>query len=85
MILDGSDATIGATALSTARLVGQSFALKYSANKLPSADEPAPSAPLEVRTQVWYNPDFDSALLHDPRRDRHDSYPSSPPSSPPPP
>jgi ABC-2 type transport system permease protein len=63
MILDGSDATIGATALSTARLVGQSFATKILGEQAALSGRPAPSAPLEVRTQVWYNPNFDSAFF----------------------
>ena len=63
MILDGSDATIGATALSTARLVGQSFATKILGEQAALSGRPAPSAPLEVRTQVWYNPNLNSAFF----------------------
>ena len=63
MILDGSDATIGATALSTARLVGQSFATKILGEQAALSGRAAPSAPLEVRTQVWYNPNLDSAFF----------------------
>jgi ABC-2 type transport system permease protein len=63
MILDGSDATIGATALSTARLVGQSFATKIISEQAALSGRAAPSAPVEVRTQVWYNPDLNSAYF----------------------
>ena len=63
MILDGSDATIGATALSTARLVGQSFATKILGEQASLSGRPAPSAPIEVRTQVWYNPNLNSAFF----------------------
>ncbi len=63
MILDGSDATIGATALSTARLVGQSFATKILSEQASLSGRAAPSAPVEVRTQVWYNPDLNSAYF----------------------
>jgi ABC-2 type transport system permease protein len=63
MVLDGSDATIGATALSTARLVGQSFATKILSEQASLSGRSAPSAPVEVRTQVWYNPDLNSAYF----------------------
>ena len=63
MVLDGSDASIGATALSTARLVGQSFATKILSEQASLSGRAAPSAPVEVRTQVWYNPDLDSAYF----------------------
>jgi ABC-2 type transport system permease protein len=63
MVLDGSDATIGATALSTARLVGQSFATKILSEQAALSGRAAPSAPVEVRTQVWYNPDLNSAYF----------------------
>jgi ABC-2 type transport system permease protein len=63
MVLDGSDATIGATALSTARLVGQSFATKIMSEQAALGGRPVPSAPVEVRTQVWYNPDLNSAYF----------------------
>ena len=53
MILDGSDATIGATALSTARLVGQAFATGILTKQASLGGRAAPSAPVEVRTLVW--------------------------------
>jgi ABC-2 type transport system permease protein len=64
MILDGSDASVGSTALSAARLVGQSYAVKVlteqaSQRGLAAVVQP----PLEVRTQVWYNPDLVSAYF----------------------
>jgi ABC-2 type transport system permease protein len=64
MILDGSDASIGSTALSTARLIGQSYAidvLTEEANRQGRGATVQP--PLEVRTQVWYNPDLVSAYF----------------------
>jgi len=63
MVLDGSDASIGATALSTARLVGQSFATKILSEQASLSGRAAPVPPVEVRTQVWYNPDLDSAYF----------------------
>ncbi|MBK8619893.1 MAG: ABC transporter permease [Anaerolineales bacterium] len=66
MVLDGSDATVGATALSTARLVGQAYSTKILGEQTALAGRVAPSAPVEVRTQVWYNPDLDSAFFNIP-------------------
>lgn len=63
MVLDGSDASIASTALSTARLVGQSFATDILSEQTALSGRPAPSAPVEVRTQVWYNPDLNSAYF----------------------
>ena len=63
MVLDGSDASIGSTALSTARLVGQSYGTKILGEQASLSGRSAPSAPVEVRTQVWYNPDLNSAYF----------------------
>lgn len=66
MVLDGSDASVGATALSTARLVGQAYSTKVLSEQTLQSGRGAPSAPLEVRTQVWYNPDLDGAYFNIP-------------------
>jgi len=64
MILDGSDATVGATALSTARLIGQSHSIKVLTEQAARQGRAgAVQPPLEVRTQVWYNPDLRSAYF----------------------
>jgi ABC-2 type transport system permease protein len=64
MILDGSDATVGATALSTAKLIGQSHAINVLAEQAARQGRSAAvQPPLEVRTQVWYNPDLRSAYF----------------------
>lgn len=63
MVLDGSDATIGSTALSTARLVGQSYGTKILSQQAALNGRGAPTPPVEVRTQVWYNPDLNSAYF----------------------
>jgi len=64
MILDGSDATVGATALATARLIGQSHAIKVLSEQAARLGRSsAVQPPLEVRTQVWYNPDLRSAYF----------------------
>jgi ABC-2 type transport system permease protein len=61
-ILDGSDPTVASTALSAAQLIGQSYAtnvLSQRVERRGGAQSLTP--PLEVRTQVWYNPDLISA------------------------
>lgn len=62
-ILDGSDPTAASTALSAARLIGQNYATtlltEHLASRGPSSATFRP--PLDVRTQVWYNPDLVSA------------------------
>ncbi len=63
-VLDGSDGSVGATALSTARLIGQSYATKVQESQFAlRGSGSTPTPPLEVRTQVWYNPDFRSAYF----------------------
>ncbi|HUE98002.1 MAG TPA: ABC transporter permease [Anaerolineales bacterium] len=64
MILDGSDATVGSTALATARLIGQSHSIKVLSEQAARLGRSsAVQPPLEVRTQVWYNPDLRSAYF----------------------
>jgi len=64
MIMDGSDASVGATALSVARLIGQSYATKVMQDQSARLGRAAGvTPPLEVRTQVWYNPDLVSAYF----------------------
>jgi ABC-2 type transport system permease protein len=67
LVLDGSDATVGATALSTAKLIGQSYATKVLTEQAALTGRSVPlSPPLEVRTQVWYNPDLIAAYFNVP-------------------
>ena len=62
VILDGSDPAIGGTALSTARLIGQAHATKILQEQAARSGRSAEfNPPLEVRPQVWYNPDLVSA------------------------
>jgi ABC-2 type transport system permease protein len=64
MVLDGSDATVGSTALSTANLIGQSYSIKVLTEQASRQGRAATvRPPLEVRTQVWYNPDLVSAYF----------------------
>ena len=64
MVLDGSDATVGSTALSTANLIGQSYSIKVLTEQASYQGRAAAvRPPLEVRTRVWYNPDLVSAYF----------------------
>ena len=61
-VLDGTDPTVAATALSAAQLIGQEHATQIQAERLVrSAQSASLSPPLQVRSRVWYNPDLVSA------------------------
>jgi ABC-2 type transport system permease protein len=63
-ILDGSDPTVAATSLSAAQLIGQAQATQIMAERLSRQGQIFPLAlPVDVRTQVWYNPDLVSAYF----------------------
>lgn len=63
-ILDGSDPTVAATALSAAQLIGQAHATAVLTDRMDRLGRPAAfSLPVDVRTQVWYNPDLVSAFF----------------------
>ncbi|MGB7875653.1 MAG: ABC transporter permease [Anaerolineales bacterium] len=67
MVLDGSDATVGGTALSTAKLIGQSYATKIMTEQAALTGRSSSfNPPLDVRTQVWYNPDLIAAYFNVP-------------------
>ncbi|MGZ9223871.1 MAG: ABC transporter permease, partial [Anaerolineales bacterium] len=67
LVLDGSDATVGGTALSTAKLIGQSYATKVLAEQAALTGRSSSfNPPLDVRTQVWYNPDLIAAYFNVP-------------------
>ncbi|TAK13785.1 MAG: ABC transporter permease [Anaerolineae bacterium] len=60
-IIDGSDPSVAATGLSAAQLIGQNFGVKVQTQRLARSGIPLNGAlPLQVHTQIWYNPD-----LHD--------------------
>jgi ABC-2 type transport system permease protein len=64
MILDGSDASVGSTALSVAQLIGQSYGAKIVQEQAARQGRLSVSgSPLQVRTRVWYNPDLLSAYF----------------------
>lgn len=61
-ILDGSDPTVASTALSAAQLIGQSKATEIVAQRLERQGVRGNStSPVDVLTQVWYNPDLISS------------------------
>jgi ABC-2 type transport system permease protein len=62
-ILDGSDPTVASTALSAAQLIGQSHATEVLAERMARRGSATLNPPLEVLTQVWYNPDLVSAYF----------------------
>ena len=63
-ILDGSDPTVAATALSAAQVIGQQHATRVLSDRLGRRGQTsAVRPPIEVRTQVWYNPDLESAYF----------------------
>jgi ABC-2 type transport system permease protein len=63
-VLDGSDPTVASTSLAAAQLIGQSLSTQVLVERLASRGQAAAiQPPLEVRTQVWYNPDLVSAYF----------------------
>ncbi len=63
-VIDGSDPTIAATALSAATLIAQAKSTQVLQERLQARGQPvASSQPIEVRTQIWYNPDLVSAYF----------------------
>jgi ABC-2 type transport system permease protein len=61
-IIDGSDPTLANAALAAAILVGQAKATSLTIERLAARGQAlAVRPPIEVRTQVWYNPDLISA------------------------
>jgi ABC-2 type transport system permease protein len=61
-VLDGSDPTIASTSLSAAQLIGREHATEVLSSRLARQGQSAMTdLPLEVHTQVWYNPDMVSA------------------------
>jgi ABC-2 type transport system permease protein len=61
-VVDGSDPSIAGTALSAAQLIAQAKATALVAERAAQLGQGAAARlPIEVRTQVWYNPDLISA------------------------
>jgi ABC-2 type transport system permease protein len=56
-VLDGSDPTVAGTALSAATMIGQTQSTKLQVQRLEQRGLAAVmQPPIDVRTQVWYNP-----------------------------
>jgi len=63
-VLDGSDPTVASTALSAARLIGQAYSTQVLESRLLRRGlANAIQSPLQVSTNVWYNPDLISAYF----------------------
>jgi len=62
VVLDGSDPIVAQTALASAVLTGQALATEIQVERLAQRGQAAAvSPPVEVLTQVWFNPDLVSA------------------------
>lgn len=62
-VMDGSDPTVASTSLAAAQLIAQAHATQLLANRLARMGQSAVLQPmLDVRTQVWYNPDLRSSF-----------------------
>ena len=58
-VFDGSDPTVTSTALSAAQFISQAHATQIQSERLVrNATTASIEPPIEVRTQVWYNPDL---------------------------
>lgn len=63
-VLDGSDPTVASTALSAAQFIGQNHATKILTQRLERQGQVITlTPPVDVRTQVWYNPDLVNAYF----------------------
>ncbi len=63
-VIDGADPTIAATALSAAVQIGQAKSTAVMQAQLEARGQSGGVAsPIDVRTQVWYNPDLVSAYF----------------------
>ena len=63
-IIDGSDPTVAGGALSAATLLGQTQSVKLQVERLSRQTLGGmPTLAVEVRSQVWYNPDMVSAYF----------------------
>jgi ABC-2 type transport system permease protein len=63
-IIDGSDPTVAGGALSAAMLLGQTQSVKLQVQKLSRQTLGGmPTTAVDVRSQVWYNPDMVSAYF----------------------
>jgi len=63
-IIDGTDASISSGSLAAARLIGQTQSAQLQVQRLSRQALMTTSAPaIDVRTQVWYNPDMVTTFI----------------------
>lgn len=63
-VLDGSDPTVASTALAAAQFIGQNHATQILTRRLERRGQSVTlTPPVEIRTQVWYNPDLINAYF----------------------
>jgi ABC-2 type transport system permease protein len=63
-VLDGSDPAVASTSLSAVQLIGQAHATQVLNQRLERLGQSvALTPPVDVRTQVWYNPDLVSSYF----------------------
>lgn len=63
-VLDGSDPTVGSTALSAAQLIAQEYSTEILNSRIERRGPAvAFTMPVEAHTTVWYNPDLVSAYF----------------------
>jgi ABC-2 type transport system permease protein len=60
-IIDGSDPTLASTALSAATLIGQSRGVELVQQRMVMTGKSGLNNVIDIRTQVWYNPEMVSA------------------------
>lgn len=61
-VIDGSDPTVATAALSAATFIGQSMSTSLAVERLAARGQAGAARPaIDVRTQVWYNPNLVSA------------------------
>jgi ABC-2 type transport system permease protein len=62
-VIDGSDPTVAAAALSAATFIGQAKSTSLSVQRLDARGQGGGlQPPIQIRTQVWYNPNLVSAF-----------------------
>jgi ABC-2 type transport system permease protein len=59
--IDGSDPTVAGTALSAAQLIGQSHSAAIQVERINLSGRGGSPLPINVQTQIWYNPGLVSA------------------------
>jgi len=61
IVIDGSDPLVAQTALAAASQLGQSASVRVVTERLAEHGQGGLVLPIDVRTQVWYNPDLKSS------------------------